>query len=329
MVSPEMILNEIGTKEAKPALELRDMKRYLLRRISPDESYSDLLSFPRFFEIETVNACNARCPMCTIDDWDRRDGLMSDELFSKITKEISEHSNEVRRVHLYRDGEPLLDKKLPQKVKMMKEAGVREVGISTNIALLSEKKSADLLEAGLDSIILSIDSLRSEVYEKIRLGLKFGEVMTNAFNFIRLRNEGNYPTKVWVRMIRQESNYDEWPDYERYWKSQIKPTDRVDFKLLHNWGGQLKGHESDFTSGKPCVALWSLMCIFADGKVPMCNVDYNNKYPLGDINIQSIQSLWHSRAQLERRKFHLDGRRSEIGLCTNCTAWDEFDNNKQ
>jgi len=43
-------------------------KDYLHTRISPQESYEDLLAFPRYFEIETVNACNARCTMCTIDD---------------------------------------------------------------------------------------------------------------------------------------------------------------------------------------------------------------------------------------------------------------------
>ncbi len=47
-------------------------KEYLNRRISPDENFDDLLSFPRYIEVETVNACNARCPMCTIQDWERR-----------------------------------------------------------------------------------------------------------------------------------------------------------------------------------------------------------------------------------------------------------------
>ena len=80
-------------------------------------------SFPRYFEIETVNACNARCPMCTIDDWDRRDGLMKDALFEKIAAEIGDHADVVKRVSLYRDGEPLLDKKLSAKTALIKGYG--------------------------------------------------------------------------------------------------------------------------------------------------------------------------------------------------------------
>lgn len=297
------------------------MKDYLVRRISPQEKYEDLLEFPRYFEIETVNACNARCPMCTIDDWDRRDGLMSDELFKKITDEISFHP-EVLRVHLYRDGEPLLDKQLAQRVYAMKKAGVKKVGISTNVALLDEAKARDLLEYGLDEIILSIDSLKKPVYEAIRARLNFEEVINNAHNFILMRNSGHYKTQIWVRMIRQESNYDEWDYYEKYWRGFLRFSDRVDYRDLHNWGSQLRG--ADISEDiKPCVALWSLMCIFANGDVPMCNVDYNLKHPLGNVNLQSIKSLWTSKTQHERQFIHLNGRRGEIEMCKGCDVWSE------
>lgn len=298
------------------------MSEYLVRRISPKERYEDLIRFPRYFEIETVNACNARCPMCTIDDWERRDGLMSDELFKKITNEISRRP-EVLRVHLYRDGEPLLDKKLPQRVRMLKSAGVREVGISTNAALLNDGKARALLEAGLDSIILSIDSMRKEVYEKIRVRLSFEEVSYNIHNFIVMRDAGKYPTQVWVRMIRQESNRDEWSSFQRYWKAFTKPTDRVDYRDLHNWGGQLVGfdREEKRPDQMPCVALWSLMVIFADGTVPRCNVDFNKKHPVGNLNDSTISQLWTGKIQNQVRQEHLHGIRRSI--CAGCDVWTE------
>ena len=111
-------------------------KDYLHTRISPQESYEDLLAFPRYFEIETVNACNARCTMCTIDDWTRHTPVMKDPLFKKLADEICAHDSEVKRVSLYRDGE-LLDKKMAKRVAMLKDGGVKKVGISTNVALLS------------------------------------------------------------------------------------------------------------------------------------------------------------------------------------------------
>lgn len=301
------------------------MRDYLVHRISPEETYEDLLSFPRYLEIETVNACNARCPMCTIDDWDRRNGLMSDELFDKIAQEIGAHP-EVKRVHLYRDGEPLLDKKLADKTKKLKALGVKRIGISTNVALLTPQKSFALLEAGLDEIILSIDSLNPKVYEAIRLRLNFDEVLHNALKFISLRDTLKSKCQIWMRMIRQESNKDEWPSYQAFWKDKLQSTDRLEYKNIHNWGSQLKGFKSISIVrdiDKPCVALWSLMVIFANGDVPMCNVDYNNKFPLGNVRNSTIEELWQSTNQALKRHHHITYQRGIYPICKGCTVWSE------
>ena len=105
---------------------------YLVRRISPSGTYPALLKFPSYFEIETINACNARCPMCTIDDWERGSKPMTDQLFAKLAAELSDHSDEVKRISLYRDGEPLLDKKLAGRIAILKDGGIKNVAIQAD-----------------------------------------------------------------------------------------------------------------------------------------------------------------------------------------------------
>jgi len=296
---------------------------YLIRRISPEETLEALCDFPRYFEIETVNACNAACPMCTIADWQRTPTVMKDDLFEKIANEICQHP-EVKRVHLYRDGEPLLDKKLASRIKRLKPA-IKKVGISTNAQLLTQDKAEAILWAGLDEIILSIDSLVKDTYDKIRVGLDFETVRENCVNFFRVRNWTGTSCKIRVRMVRQEANYVEWPEFEKFWKFYLGSDDTVECKDIHNWGGQLQGFKSvsPADTERACVALWSLMCIFADGSVPLCNVDYNNKYPLGSVVTNTIEELWRSDKQNLRRKQHLYGCRAAIAPCTNCTVWSE------
>ena len=63
---------------------MKKYKDYLLKRIDESGSYENLFDFPSYIEIETVNACNARCPMCTINDWDRNYPVMRDNVFEKI-----------------------------------------------------------------------------------------------------------------------------------------------------------------------------------------------------------------------------------------------------
>ena len=67
---------------------MKDFYKYLNRRIDLNSSYEGLLNYPKYVEIETVNACNARCPMCTINDWERNYPVMKDDVFDKISDDI-------------------------------------------------------------------------------------------------------------------------------------------------------------------------------------------------------------------------------------------------
>ena len=70
---------------------MNKLDSYLNRRIDKDANYKSLLEFPKYIEIETVNACNARCPMCTINDWERNYPVMRDNVFNKISDELIEN----------------------------------------------------------------------------------------------------------------------------------------------------------------------------------------------------------------------------------------------
>jgi radical SAM protein with 4Fe4S-binding SPASM domain len=307
-------------------IDARNWQEYLIRRIDPEVSFDSLMQFPRYFEIETVNACNAHCPMCTIADWTRNAPTMKDSLFEKIAYEICENRRFVKRVNLYRDGEPLLDKKLPQRIARLKDGKIKEVAISTNGSLMNQSRAKDILDADIDLVLFSIDSLKKETFEELRAGLIFEEVIKNTRDFINMRDNMNSDTKVWIRMIRQDLNLDEWPEYEKYWRNILRETDRVNYKNLHNWGNQLKNFNAgsvSFEPNFPCVALWSLFVVFADGNIPLCNVDFNQKFPNGNVKNSSISDLWQSRIMATRRQLHLRGKKAEISICDNCNAWDE------
>ena len=235
-------------------LDIDRAKEYLNRRISPEESYEDLLSFPRFIEIETVNACNARCPMCTIADWQRNTPTMKDDLFQRIADEIIDHRHEVKRVSLYRDGEPLLDKKLPSRVAILKDGGVGGISISTNVSLLTEERSRALLEAGLDMIILSIDSLEKEIFESIRVRLDFEEVLENALKFIELRDRIRPRTKIYMRMIRQRRTWTSGRATRPIGARNFRPT--TNFTITTSSTGAVSSkasNRSPTVASRPCL----------------------------------------------------------------------------
>ncbi|VVB78749.1 Radical SAM superfamily protein [uncultured archaeon] len=296
---------------------------FLAKRIGL-EDISQSSYFPKYFEIETIRACNARCKMCTVYEWEGRNNRMEDKLFMKIADEMLPYNDWIERVCLSRNGEPLLDKNISERIRKLKNYGIKEVSFSTNASLLNEKKSVELIESGLDDIRFSIDGYTKETFEEIRTGLNFEEVRDNCLNFIKLRNErGNKPT-VQIRMALQERNYSEEADWKKYWLQKVSEEDIVTSKKIHSWGNQLDSGElkTNESSNEPCVSLWSTMVVHFDGNVPLCGCDYNNKVLFGNIYDSTIQEVWQSKKFQDLREIHSSGKKNDISLCLGCSVWD-------
>lgn len=294
------------------------------------DDLSQGLYFPKFFEVETVNACNARCLMCTINDWSKRESLVMDSgLWDKFLEEIKEYSHWIDRVNLSRDGEPLLDKDLTSKVKDLKAANIRYITFSTNGSLLDQEKSRSLLAAGLDDIMFSIDGATKQTFEKIRIGLNFEAVVENCMNFIRMRDAGSYETTIRVRMVLLDKNKHELDTWFDFWRPLLRAGDRVYAKPAHSWGNQLAGHEKmaesirpkDY-SGQPCISPWSTMIIKVNGDIPLCPVDFQCRFFMGNLRNSSIKEIWHCDGFEKVRAKLLAGQRDELGLCKDCYLWD-------
>ena len=99
--------------------------------------YREALLFPKYFQIETVRVCNAACPFCGIDQWNKSVPTMRDDLFDKIVAELAQYREWINSVCVSRAGEPLLDRKIADRVFKLKQAGIKKVNLTTNASLLS------------------------------------------------------------------------------------------------------------------------------------------------------------------------------------------------
>tara|TARA_B100000315_G_C14552949_1_gene576754 strand:+ start:644 stop:1582 length:939 start_codon:yes stop_codon:yes gene_type:complete len=299
---------------------------YLEQRLSLD-NFEDCLRFPVYFEIETINACNAGCRMCTVNEWQKSGNpLMDDAVFNKVADEIISNSNTVKTVNLSRDGEPLLDKKLVEKIYYLKKGGVKNVAFSTNASLLSEKWINDLLNSPLDELMFSIDGYAKVTYEKIRKGLDYDKVIKNVKEFIKLRDSTGSKIRIRVRMVIQEENEDEVEVWGNYWRGCLKPQDLVHAKYIHSWGNQLDNYVSlkdEDRLGTPCTSPFSTMVIRYNGDVTVCPIDYDFKYVNGNVKKDNIQNIWMSGIHFRHfRDFHMKAMRDEYDFCKGCRLWE-------
>jgi radical SAM protein with 4Fe4S-binding SPASM domain len=289
----------------------------------------DALLFPRFFQIETTRLCNARCPFCAVDQWDKSVPMMSEALWQKIAAELIEWRDWLRFVDLQRAGEPLLDKNIYRRVRQLKEGGLKHIALSTNASGLNEKNARALLEAGIDEVMLSIDAVDKEGYEKSRVGLRYEQVMQNIRTYFRLRDEIRPKSMIRVRAVcvfdpdKEPGAVRAWEDF---WGPLRRPHDRIYMKRMHSWGNQvvLDGTPpADAEVLHPCIIPWSTMHITAMGTVALCPHDFDGKADLGDINTHSIAEVWRAQKLEEVRRLHASGQRNAINFCRGCRTFDE------
>lgn len=301
-----------------------EANRNLAKRIFL-KNLDECVLFPKYFELETVHACNARCIMCTLEKWPKsRNTLMSTELFSRFASEVSSYSNWIETICLNRDGEPTLDKKIAEKVKILKEVGIKRLTLTTNAQLLSPELIESLIQSGLDDIMVSIDGTTKKSFEQIRVGLNFETVKNNTMKLIQIRNEMRSKMTIRIRMVILKENEHEVEEFLRFWGERKGVEDRVYAMPAHTWGNQiqLKGicHDNNPIT-EPCVFLFSSMAIHADGRVSLCNADYGIKYLMGDLREKSIKEIWNDEPYNRIRKLHSEGLRDEIDLCIGCNLW--------
>ncbi len=309
-----------------------DNKLFLTQKLNLS-SFDDYIYFPMYYEIETINACNAKCEMCTIANWEKHpDPLMSYELFKKIADEIIENKYIVRIVNLCRDGEPLMDKELELKINYLKDGGVKHITFSSNASLLTKQRAISLIDSKLDEIMFSVDGFRKETFESIRVGLDFERVIGNIKNFIKLRDEYNSKIKIRLRLVIQDKNINEIELWSNYWRSYLGADDSVHAKAIHSWGNQLDEYVpiQEFKNlTTPCTSTFSTMIIRYNGDVTICPLDYDYKHTNGNLKDKTIKDIWRNGKEYNKfRTLHLDGRRDEFSFCKGCRLWDS-DVNKE
>jgi len=116
--------------------------------------------------ISLTEVCNMACTYCVTSLSDHRripDELSADQML-KLVRMLKEHAG-IEKVRLT-GGEPLLYPNLIPVISGIREMGIGNIGMTTNGQLLAKKAKA-LVEAGLQNVNLSLDSLEPEKFKRL------------------------------------------------------------------------------------------------------------------------------------------------------------------
>ncbi|MFH1846191.1 MAG: radical SAM/SPASM domain-containing protein [Candidatus Omnitrophota bacterium] len=275
--------------------------------------------FPLHLDIELTNICNLKCSYCasTHNKWgEAKKGKMSFDLFKEIIDKGTE--NDLYSIKFSLRGESLLHEDLPKMVKYAKSRGIIDMYFNTNGMLLDEKKSRELIAAGLNRISVSCDGWDKESFEKNRLGASFETVYQNIVTLRKVREELNvdYP-KIRIQAVMMPEIKEHWQEYLDLWKPLA---DEVGYLDAREEGPSIshKGKEAEWA----CPFLWQRMVILWDGTILPCllhGVDDSSEMEMGNVRDKDLKKEWLSEKMNNFRALHKEGRSHEIEACRKCS----------
>jgi len=160
--------------------------------------------------IEPTVACNLDCITCFRNNWEQPIGRMSDETFAQILAGL-ETLDPVPAVYFGGIGEPLFHQKTVEWIAKIKALGAK-VEMITNGILLTEKKCRQLVDAGLDTLWVSIDGATPETYADIRIGAELPQIIANLRRLVKIRKGGHFPQPdIGIAFVAMKRNIADLP----------------------------------------------------------------------------------------------------------------------
>lgn len=173
-----------------------------------------MLPQERFLTIrmDVINRCNLLCEMCYFSlEWKKKvpKREMSPELFRKIADSMFPIA---KRLILTVGYEPLMSKSFPDMLNVTSRYHIPHVSFITNGTLLNRKNIEQIIHAGVNEVIVSLDSANPKTYETIRRGSKFKKVASNLELLQQMKSEFNRSNpEINLGVVLMRKNMEELP----------------------------------------------------------------------------------------------------------------------
>ena len=267
---------------------------------------------PLFISVEPAAVCQLRCPECPVGQLKIKNEklkitntpYMSPEVFRRVLAEVKETAWVMQ---FYFQGEPLLNKDLPQMIREAHDAGLYTIA-STNAQAINEELAEALVTSGLDRIIVSMDGLTEESYNAYRIGGSLDKCK-EALKWLHEAKIKNQKSKILIELqcLRLKTNEHEWADFKRQYNAL--GADRLAFKTAQlydyadghplmpsnpKYSRYIKGADGRYRRrklSKGCFRVWSGVVVTTNGEVLPCCYDKAHAHAYGNIMDTPLREL--------------------------------------
>lgn len=291
---------------------------------------------PYSISIEPTTACNLGCPECPsgLKQFSRPTGKLDLKTNLEILNQVGK---QLFYINYYFQGEPFLN---PEFLDFVIEAKKHRIytSTSTNAHFISAKKAHEIVESGLDRLIISIDGMTQKTYESYRIHGSLEKVIEGTKELIKAKKDLNSSTPHLIfQFLVVKPNEHEVDDV--FILANELGVDEVRLKTAQVYdyvnGNPLIPENEDYSRylkqkdgtfklkagiGNHCWRMWS-SCVFTwDAKIVPCCFDKDATFLLGSIvdNFTNFDEIWRSKTYQQFRVQILQDRQ-QIEICKNCS----------
>jgi MoaA/NifB/PqqE/SkfB family radical SAM enzyme len=247
----------------------------------------------------------------------RPKGFMEWELFKKIVHDASINNHSIASLHFF--GEPLLWPHIVDGVALLARNRMFP-RISTNGMLLTGSLARKLQDAGAKEIMVTIDTLRPEVYPKIRNGGDLSVVTKNIRDALAAAPDLTLCAQLMPsKYNKDETAEDFYKEFGSYSNFRVEPW----FVIRMNKSASITDsyvHRPDEVDKRLCDKLFDRVDVLWDGTTVLCCLDAEGELVTGNMKENSISYSWLGPRAMELRKKILKGSWMELDACKQCAA---------
>lgn len=280
--------------------------------------------YPVEIEISPSGACNHRCVFCAVDYIGYQPNFLNKDIILRDIVSMSKKG--LKSVVCSGEGEPLLNKDMPDIVNGIKTCGV-DVAMSTNGVLFTEDKIRECLGA-FTWVRYSVASMETDSYDRIQRGKKgdLDKVRENLQAAVREKQDKGYRTTLGVQCLLLPENMEQLPDMAKELRKigvdylTIKPysqhlhsenTLQIDYDAMLELEQEIKQYTTELFSVyfranamkkmhhekcyEKCYGLPFMTHIDASGNVWPCVAHIGTKeFCYGNIYENTFEEIWES-----------------------------------
>lgn len=302
------------------------------------------LSTPFTLNVFPTNACNFKCSFCaqSIGAKEMKNKYnynvsehMSMNTFENIVKGSKNFDKPFKLLSFMGHGEPLLNKNIPDMVKLAKDNNIADrIEIITNGSLLTNEMSDRLIDAGITNIRISLEGLSARKYKEIsNVDIDFDEFLSNLEYFHKKGKE--YGSNLFVKVLDcalEDGEKDKFYHIfdkisTRMYIEELKPVyDGIEFtKDIKEITTDRYGNAH--TPRIVCPLAFFSMAIWPNGDVAPCDAIYK-PITLGNVNQDDLSEVFNNKKALSFRLELLKGNKNSINGCNKCCAPDDVSHEK-